>query len=506
MNRIAIYLRLSEEDYKKADESISITNQRDYIRSYIENESSLKNSEIEEYVDDGYSATNINRPSFFRLIDDIKGGRVGTIIVKDMSRFSRDYILLGDYLSNIFSFLKIRFIAINDNYDSINENGNGIDTDVQFKTLYYDLFSKELSEKVRSSVKQIKSQGKNTNWAAPFGYIKDPEDKYHIIIDKKTAFIVKEAFDLLLKGYSCIQIANRFNEKDYITRSERKEELKLSDYTGNLVTGSKVKKRVWTNASISQITSNELYTGDYVYNKYKETKIGGRKKILLPEEEWKIIPSTHEAIISREVFDKVKRIKEKRSFGGYTGNKNRSIFSDKIFCKECGRHMSFRSDSRQKKNSDKICKYKSYYCNLCKAEKTPNNIKEKDIIELIKPKLKDFKIQKTLKEERVIEHKNVKEDILKEISILNSSLQIIYENYKKKNISKDEYLKEKNLIRDKKLLLENKLEELKSEKIDSKKEFDANSSDENSLFKAYVDDSIDKIIVSRTGEIEIVEK
>ena len=135
MNRIAIYLRLSEEDYKKTDESISIVNQRDYIRSYIENENSLKNSEIEEYIDDGYSATNTNRPSFLRLVDDIKGGRVGTIIVKDMSRFSRDYILLGDYLSNIFPFLKIRFIAINDNYDSINENGNGIDTDTQFKVL-----------------------------------------------------------------------------------------------------------------------------------------------------------------------------------------------------------------------------------------------------------------------------------------------------------------------------------------------------------------------------------
>ena len=506
MNRIAIYLRLSEEDYKKTDESISIVNQRDYIRSYIENENSLKNSEIEEYIDDGYSATNTNRPSFLRLVDDIKGGRVGTIIVKDMSRFSRDYILLGDYLSNIFPFLKIRFIAINDNYDSINENGNGIDTDTQFKTLYYDLFSKELSEKVRSSVKQIKSQGKNTNWAAPFGYIKDPEDKYHIIIDKKTAFIVKEAFDLLLKGYSCIQVANIFNEKGYITRSERKEELKLSDYTRNLVTGSKVKKRVWTNPSISQLTSNELYTGDYVYNKYRETKIGGRKKILLPEEEWKIILNTHEAIISREVFDKVKKIKEKRSFGGYTGNKNRSIFSDKIFCKECGRHMSFRSDSRQKKNSDKIYKYRSYYCNLCKAEKTPNNIKEKDIIELIKPKLKDFKIQKTLKEERVIEHKNVKEDILKEISILNSNLQIIYENYKKKNISKDEYLKEKTFIQDKKILLESKLEELKSEKIDSRKETDIDVLDEEGLLKAYVRSLIDKIIVSRSGEIEIVEK
>ncbi|HEK9588712.1 TPA: recombinase family protein, partial [Streptococcus equi subsp. equi] len=208
MNRIAIYLRLSEEDYKKTDESVSIVNQRDYVRNYIENENSLKDCEIEEYIDDGFSATNTNRPSFLRLIDNIKAGRINTIIVKDMSRFSRDYILLGDYLSNILPFLKIRFIAINDNYDSINEDGNGIDTDIQFKTLYYDLFSKELSEKVKSSFKQLKSQGKNTNWAAPFGYIKDPKDKHHIILDEKTAFIVKEAFDLLLEGYSCNQVAN----------------------------------------------------------------------------------------------------------------------------------------------------------------------------------------------------------------------------------------------------------------------------------------------------------
>lgn len=505
MNRIAIYLRLSEEDYKKTDESVSIVNQRDYIRSYIENENSLKDSEIEEYIDDGYSATNTNRPSFLRLVDDIKNGRVGTIIVKDMSRFSRDYILLGDYLSNILPFLKIRFIAINDNYDSLKEQGNGIDTDAQFKTLYYDLFSKELSEKVRGAVKQIKSQGKNTNWAAPFGYIKDPEDKYHIIIDKKTAFIVKEAFDLLLKGYSCIQIANIFNEKGYITRSERKEELKLSDYTGNLVTGSKVKKRVWTNASISQITSNELYTGDYVYNKYKETKIGGRKRILLPEEEWKIIPNTHEAIISREAFDEVKSIKEKRKFYVYTGKKNSSIFSGKIFCKECGRPMSFRCDNIQKKSSDKEYKYKSYYCYFCKAEKTPNNVKENVIIELIKPKLNEFKVQNTVREGRTINYENIREDIQKEISVLNCNLQIIYEDYKKHSISKEEYLKEKTLIQDKKILLENRIDEFKSDIVNSEQETDSTVLDEESLLKAYVNNSIDKIIVSRAGEIEIAK-
>lgn len=505
MNRIAIYLRLSEEDYKKTDESISIVNQRDYIRSYIENENSLKDSEIEEYIDDGYSATNTNRPSFLRLVDDIKNGRVGTIIVKDMSRFSRDYILLGDYLSNILPFLKIRFIAINDNYDSLKEQGNGIDTDAQFKTLYYDLFSKELSEKVRSSLKQIKSQGKNTNWSAPFGYIKDPKDKYHIIIDKKTAFIVKEAFYLLLKGYSCIQVANIFNEKGYITRSERKEELKLSDYAKNLVTGSEINKRVWTNVCISQITNNELYTGDYVYNKYKETKIGGRKRILLPEEEWKIIPNTHEAIISREAFDEVKSIKEKRKFYVYTGKKNSSIFSGKIFCKECGRPMSFRCDNIQKKSSDKEYKYKSYYCYFCKAEKTPNNVKENVIIELIKPKLNEFKVQNTVREGRTINYENIREDIQKEISVLNCNLQIIYEDYKKHSISKEEYLKEKTLIQDKKILLENRIDEFKSDIVNSEQETDSTVLDEESLLKAYVNNSIDKIIVSRAGEIEIAK-
>lgn len=505
MNRIAIYLRLSEEDYKKTDESISIVNQRDYIRSYIENENSLKDSEIEEYIDDGYSATNTNRPSFLRLVDDIKNGRVGTIIVKDMSRFSRDYILLGDYLSNILPFLKIRFIAINDNYDSLKEQGNGIDTDAQFKTLYYDLFSKELSEKVRSSLKQIKSQGKNTNWSAPFGYIKDPKDKYHIIIDKKTAFIVKEAFYLLLKGYSCIQVANIFNEKGYITRSERKEELKLSDYAKNLVTGSEINKRIWTNVCISQITNNELYTGDYVYNKYKETKIGGRKRILLPEEEWKIIPNTHEAIISREAFDEVKSIKEKRKFYVYTGKKNSSIFSGKIFCKECGRPMSFRCDNIQKKSSDKEYKYKSYYCYFCKAEKTPNNVKENVIIELIKPKLNEFKVQNTVREGRTINYENIREDIQKEISVLNCNLQIIYEDYKKHSISKEEYLKEKTLIQDKKILLENRIDEFKSDIVNSEQETDSTVLDEESLLKAYVNNSIDKIIVSRAGEIEIAK-
>ena len=311
---------------------------------------------------------------------------------------------------------------------------------------------------------------------------------------------------MLLEGYSCNQVANIFNEKDYITCSERKEELKISKYTRNLVTGSKINKRVWTSAAISRITSNELYTGDYVYNKYKDTRIGGRKSILLPEEEWKVILNTHEAIVSREVFDKVGIIKKKRIFGGYTKNREESIFSDKIFCKECGRHMGFRCDSRQKKNPNKVYKYRNYYCYFCKASRTPNNVKERDIIELIRPKLDEFKSQNTEKEESIIDYEKRKEEYLKEISELNSNLQIIYENYKKNSISKEEYLRKKILVQDKKKLLENKIRELENIEDDSKKELDINNLDEDNLLKIYVDNIIDKIIASRTGEIEIIEK
>ena len=168
--------------------------------------------------------------------------------------------------------------------------------------------------------------------------------------------------------------------------------------------------------------------------------------------------------------------------------------------------MGFRSDSRQKKNTDKVYKYRNYYCYFCKTSRTPNNVKERKIIEFIKPKLERFKIKNGVNEERMIHPENSREDLLKEIDLLNSNLQIIYENYKKHILSKERYLQEKALIQNKKEQQENKLEEVKSDKSYSHKEFNANSLDEDSLLKAYVDSCIDRIIVSRSGKIEIIEK
>ena len=160
MSKVALYIRLSVEDVIKKDESESITYQRICLNEYLDNNSELKAYKREEFVDDGYSGTNENRPSFQRMLSEVKEGKISVIVVKDLSRFMRDYIALGDYLENIFPFLGIRFIAINDGYDSEKEQGNGTDLDIQFKSLLYDFYSKDASEKVKTVSTALKKQGK----------------------------------------------------------------------------------------------------------------------------------------------------------------------------------------------------------------------------------------------------------------------------------------------------------------------------------------------------------
>lgn len=185
MSKIALYIRLSVEDQMDRDESESITNQRSLLNDYLDKNEEFKEFQREEFVDDGYSGTNDKRPSFQRMLDEVKNGLVKTIIVKDLSRFMRDYIVLGDYLENIFPFMGVRFIAINDGYDSAKEKGNGTDLDIQFKGLLYDFYSKDISQKVKSVANELKKQGKFLAWSPPLGYRKDPNDK-HKIIDRKS--------------------------------------------------------------------------------------------------------------------------------------------------------------------------------------------------------------------------------------------------------------------------------------------------------------------------------
>lgn len=501
MNRLAIYLRLSKEDYQKKEESESISNQREYIRNYIKGQKEFKECELIEYVDDGFSGTNPNRPAYQRLLEDIRNNQVNILVVKDMSRFSRDYIEMGNYLENIFPFMEIRFISINDAYDSSKERDNGTELDTQFKSLLYDFYSKELSQKIRSISQELKSQGKIINGQVPFGYLKDPKNKYNILIDEKTAYIVREAFELILQGYSCVKIANIFNEKGYITRSDRKEELGLISYKHNLKTGTEVKKRMWTGEAVSQLTRNELYTGDYVYNKYKETTIGRRKREKIPQEKWKRIEDSHEPIISKEIFREVQEIKKQRRGENFNHRKEVTdefipIFKRKVFCKECGSLMYYRGEGYKLKKG--VYRYKSYHCPYCKENRRSNNIKEQTLEEALLDKLKNIPTLSS-KEKTAM---NIKENQnhIKGVEDINRNLQKEYEKYKKKELSKEAYLQKKQHL----LLKKQKLEqELEKESIFKSTNEITDLSDNGKITKEIVDTMVEKIVVSRYGSIEI---
>lgn len=230
MNKVAIYLRISVDELTDK-ESKSILNQRLYIKQYLEQNNLIENFSVEEYIDDGYSGTNQNRPSFQKLLKDIKNKNISCIIVKDFSRFMRDYIELGNYLENIFPFLGIRFISINDNYDSLNNNEFQNSVDIRFKTLLYDFYSKDISNKVKLTFNKLKREGKFLSWSPPYGYIKDPNNKHRIIIDKETCETVKRIFEMANENKSSRDIAKILNSENVITPSNRKKEITSMDYS-----------------------------------------------------------------------------------------------------------------------------------------------------------------------------------------------------------------------------------------------------------------------------------
>lgn len=229
--RLALYLRLSIEDERdtgnglKKDESNSIGNQRKQILEYIQQDSELCRYETVEFNDDGYSGTNMNRPGMQRLLKEVKENNISCIIVKDMSRFSRGYIEMGTYLNQIFPFMGIRFIAINDHYDSREHNGSTIEIDTAFQTLLYDLYSKDVSVKVKTAFENKGANGEYVFGQAPFGYEKSKEVKNTIIVNEKKAQIVRHIFSLAMQGKSSTQIARQLYEEGVPTITQIRRQI-----------------------------------------------------------------------------------------------------------------------------------------------------------------------------------------------------------------------------------------------------------------------------------------
>ncbi|MCI8408324.1 MAG: recombinase family protein [Lachnospiraceae bacterium] len=328
MGKIGYYLRLSIEDGDK-EESDSIGNQRKQILEYIKQDSELCSWDTKEFCDDGYSGTSMDRPGMQEMLREIKNSQIGCIIVKDMSRFARDYIEMGNFLNQIFPFLGVRFIAINDHYDSRKQKGCTIELDTAFRTLFYDLYSKDISIKVKTSIENKCAKGEYVFGQVPFGYEKSKEVKNRVIVNEKEAQVVRYIFSLAMQGKSSTQIAKQLYKENVPTMAEIRKQTVKED--GKIHT--------WTASSVRKMLNNRFYIGEMVYGKTIRKAVGRKGYKVVPREKWKIVPEHHEALVSLETFTQVSCFK-----AGYDTERKREKhpLAGKVYCGGCKYSLNYK--------------------------------------------------------------------------------------------------------------------------------------------------------------------
>lgn len=326
---VGIYIRLSQEDKDKKYESDSesVINQKELLRSFVKN---LNFNLVGEYVDDGYSGTDFDRPGFQKMLEDIKVKKINCVIVKDLSRLGRDHVMTGYYIETFFPENNIRFISILESYDSMkNQASNDSAT---FIIACNDYYSKQNSIKIRNVLNDKRKNGKFIGSNPSFGYMRDPLDKGHLIINPETAPIVQRIFDMRSKGIGPTEIATILNDENIVTPSGYKK----TNYSSRLIERDK-----WDISSIKKILANRIYTGDMVQHTQTKVSYKSKKKITLDEKLWVIVEDTHEALVTKSQFKYVQSLKKRNSknFKIKTDRPKR-LFEGLIYCKECGNRLS----------------------------------------------------------------------------------------------------------------------------------------------------------------------
>ena len=321
----ALYCRLSCDDDLQGD-SNSIRNQKMLLKQYAD-EHRLRN--VKFYVDDGYSGSNFDRPDFKRMIDDVDNGKVSTVIVKDMSRFGRDHILVGYYTKYYFAEADVRFIAV---YDQVDSELNPDDDITPFKNILNEMYAKDCSKKIRAVMKAKGNAGKHITTLPPLGYKKDANDKEKWVIDEQGAETVREIFSLCIKGYGPTQIARILTERGIDTPV-------VYFHKHGLPTPSKIRdgSEIWDQKSVAGILENLEYTGCTVNFKTYKKSYKSKKRIELPQEDWLIFENTQEAIIDRQTFDTVQKIRQCKRRPTPMGEMN--ALSGMLYCADCGKKM-----------------------------------------------------------------------------------------------------------------------------------------------------------------------
>lgn len=328
---VALYMRLSREDDDVEDESNSISNQRKLLLGFLKKRQELADSPVVQYVDDGYSGTGFERPGFVEMMDGVKKGRIQCVIVKDFSRFGRDYIELGDYIEHIFPFMQVRFIAVNDGYDSEEYKGKTPDIDVPFRNLAYSLYSQDISDKIKSSLAVRRKKGLYVGSIPLYGYQRDKEG--FLTPDEETKGTVQRIYREYLSGKGLAELARELNGEGI--PSPKQHKINKGLLRGEKEKSIEGKTYFWLPTTLHQILQNETYAGVLSSSAYKSGPLGSGKRVFVPEDERVRVENAHPAIIGKDAFRKV----QEKMHTKKRGEEKQFLLKGLVRCGECGRLM-----------------------------------------------------------------------------------------------------------------------------------------------------------------------
>lgn len=360
--KVAIYLRLSKEDDDLScssgakSESNSISNQRKLIYDFMKLHPELEL--YDEYKDDGKSGSNFDRAEFQRMMKDIEAGKVNCVVVKDQSRFGRDYIDVGKYKEKIFPKLGVRFITINEGYDSLSATSSD-DLAFTINSFVYDFYIRDISTKIRTNLTAKKQNGEYAGAFVAYGYVKDSNDKSKLVVDQFAADVVRDIFRWKIEGLSPQNIAVRLNELGIPSPAEYKK-LSGSNYKTSFQTSSKA---VWSHVSVRRILKNEIYLGVMIQGKRTTPNYKTKTVVTKAESEWLRVEGTHEAIISVRDFELVQELLRDDTHCR-AGDVTVPVYAGRIYCGDCG------AAAVRKTVSYAGRRYVYYVCNANKHDKT----------------------------------------------------------------------------------------------------------------------------------------
>ena len=515
--KAALYIRLSRED-GDSRESYSVTSQREILTQYLKQHPDIEQYDI--YIDDGYSGTNFDRPGFRRMMDDVYAGNVNCVIVKDLSRFGRNYTETGKYLDDIFIRFKIRFIALNNGYDSFAGNMNSATQCVTLgvTNVINESLAATTSVNIRGTLDASRKKGEFIGSFACYGYKKDPNDRHKLIIDEEPAEVVRMIFNMFIEGKSVIGITRELNRLGIMNPTDYKHSQGLN-YRANSNIGD---KGVWCDQTVRRILKNEMYIGNMVQGKNTNMSYKIKKCVAVPKEDWIIVEGTHEPIIDKELFYKAQGL-----FNSNTkiikGTNEIDKFAGLVKCADCHRAMG------KKTNAFDYGTYVYYRCvtatKISKDACTTHSIRYDKLEEAVYITLRTlinmaldierfvYEVeQKAEKQQRINLYQRTKDQFAGEIEKLKKHAMSLYPDWKEGILSKEEYTSLKADINEKIEALEQKIKGVEEKENDvlnkdiRKNEFIKHFceyADIGELTRPMLVELVDSIYVHRGGSITI---